>query len=346
MYFVMYDRQFNTIEGTYIVESWNLIRRSYDFDDIKITGEIIPPDAEPFFIVVNDKRGHEMFSGLANIPEIDGAARKSAITLKDYMTLFNSDIIVDWSTVPGATLKEFFTFVFGIWKTQNGAVGIDNVFIDADEIDFPLDASLPFGTDIESISTYDVITDNMYYYGVWCEPVLSVQNKSLTFIFRKVGTVQIDVRLKDFGISRIEKAFGAYNQVSIWQKGASTPLESWSLTADNNVVKLPSGKAVVYPVKNRNTLLESDAAAADVNEARRAAVLELAGNRYQENFDLDVAKSRVSQELMNINFSTSVNVYTPLGLYKTLPVGEIETDDKGTYIVRIGRRPQELTQEL
>jgi hypothetical protein len=29
-----------------------------------------------------------------------------------------------------------------------------------------------------------------------------------------------------------------------------------------------------------------------------------------------------------------------------LPVGEIETDSKGKYIVRLGHRIQELTQEL
>ena len=66
----------------------------------------------------------------------------------------------------------------------------------------------------------------------------------------------------------------------------------------------------------------------------------------KENIDLDAQKFKSIIDLTNADFSYDVEVYADNGYYKSLPIGEIETDSKGKHIVRIGHRVQELTQEL
>ena len=78
MYFVLYDRHVKSIGETYILESWNRIQRATDFDEMKIVGEEIPQEANPFFVVVNDRQGKQLFSGLASTPSIDDKTKKTS----------------------------------------------------------------------------------------------------------------------------------------------------------------------------------------------------------------------------------------------------------------------------
>lgn len=351
MYYALYDRQLKTIGETYILESWERTQRAMDFDEMKIVGEQIPYSADPYFVVVNDKRGKQLFSGLASTPVIDDKKKKTTISLKDYMTLLNSDIVVNWSNFTGTTLSSYIDFVLGIWKTQNGSLGFDNVVWDVSRVKGSLDTGIPLGSDTESVLAYTLISDCMNYYGIWCESTLDVFEKKLTFTFRNTETGVQEVRLKDFGINQVEKSFGEFNKVTIYNHNY-VKQQSWVLTTENTVVKEPlnSSETPVYPTKNRNYIAEEpdeDLSATDaVNNAVYDAVMSLADNRYQENIDLDVAAHSVGVLLKDANFSLSVRVYTEEGYYKTLPVGEIVTDSKGKHIVKIGYRVQELTQEL
>lgn len=345
MYYVLYDRFLNSIGDTYIMESWERTQRAYDFDDLKVTGEMIPASADPFFVVCNDKRGNQLFSGLASTPIIDEKVKKTTIVMKDYMTLFNSDIVVNWSTFSGSTLADLFRFILNLWKTQNGSIGFDNVTWDVSDIEsISLDSDIPLGSDKESILTYDILSEHMYYYGVWCNPVLDIYGKNLTYVFKRVGSKTIDIRLKDFGIEQVEKSFGEFNKATVYN-ASFVKQQSWLLTLDNSVVKEPTLKEPVYPIKNRNFIAKDDTVQ-EINNAVYEAVMGLAENRYQENFDLDIQKHKSGINLQGIDFSTSVRVYTNNGYYKTLPVGEIAEDNNSKYIIKIGYRTQELTQEL
>lgn len=346
MYFVLYDRQLNTIGSTYILESWSRTRRAFDYDDAEIEGEQIPANAEPFFVVVNDKRGHMSFSGLASTPINDDKTLKTKIVLKDYRTLFNSDIVVNWSLFTGTTLKALFDFVLNIWKTQNGEIGFDNILFDTSALDtLLLDSDIELGQESESFDTYQFLSENMAYYSVWVDISLDVHVKSLTFTFKRVGTEVVPIKLSDFGVTKIEKDFGEYNQATVYTD-TLTKHGAWCLTADNQIAKLPNTEIQrLYPVKNRN-FIASSAETADLNSAIYEAIMGLAENRYAENFDLDATQYKAGDILYGLDFSTAVQVYTPEGYYKTLPVGSIEQDNKDKYIVGVGYRAQELTQIL
>jgi hypothetical protein len=352
MYFVLYDRFLKSIGETYILESWNRTQRATDFDELKIVGAEIPQSANPFLVVINDRQGKQMFSGLASTPAIDDKTKKTSLSLKDYLTLFNSEIIVDWddwNSFTDTTLAGFINFVFNTWKNQID-VGLENIVCDTSAInDIELDTELYTFKGKENVLAYNLISDVINYYGLYNEAKLDLKNKTLTFYFKKASLNPLEIRLSDFGITAIEKSFGDYNRASVYSYDFVKNQE-WALTENNNIVKLPTSESLVYPAKNRNFIAEEPkddlTETQAINDAVYEAVMGLAGNRYQENIDLNAQQYKSIIDLTNIDFSYKIKVYTNEGEYKTLPVGEIETDNKGKHIVRLGHRIQELTQEL
>ena len=349
MYFVLYDRFLKSIGETYILESWNRTQRATDFDEIKITGAEIPQNANPFLVVINDRQGKQMFSGLASTPSIDDKTKKTSLSLKDYLTLLNSEIIIDWDSFTDKSVASLIDFVFNTWKDQID-VGLENIICDTSAIsDMELDTELYSFSGKENVLAYDLISDAINYYDLYNETKLDLKDKTLTFYFKKANLNPLSIRLSDFGVNSIEKSFGDYNRATVYNS-TFVKNQEWALTENNKIVKLPTSENVVYPAKNRNFIAEEPSEdlteTQAINDAVYEAVMGLAGNRYQENIDLNAQQYKSIVDLTNIDFSYKINVYTNEGEYKTLPVGEIETDSKGTHIVRLGYRVQELTQEL
>ena len=349
MYFVLYDRFLKSIGETYILESWNRTQRATDFDDLKIVGAEIPQNANPFLVVVNDRQGKQMFSGLASTPIIDDKTKKTTLSLKDYLTLFNSEIIVDWDSFNGTTVASLIDFAFNTWKNQID-VGLANIVCDTSAIsDITLDTELYNFTGKENVLAYDLISDAINFYDLYNENKLDLKNKTLTFNFKKSSLNPLSIRLSDFGVNAIEKSFGDYNRATVYSS-TFVKNQEWALTENNNIVKLPTTEKVIYPAKNRNFIAEEPkedlTETQAINDAVYDAVMGLAENRYQENIDLNAQQYKSIIDLTNVDFSYIIKVFTNEGEYKTLPVGEIETDSKGKHIIRLGHRVQELTQEL
>ena len=358
MYFVLYDRFLKSIGETYILESWNRTQRAIDFDEMKIVGAEIPQSANPFLVVINDKQGKQMFSGLASTPAIDDKTKKTSLSLKDYLTLLNSEIIIDWDSFSGSSVAELINFVFTTWKSQID-VGMGNIICNTSAIaDISLDTELYNFIGKENVLAYNLIADVINYYDLYNETKLDLRDKTLTFYFKKAYLNPLSIRLSDFGINSIEKSFGDYNRATVYS-ALFEKNQEWGLTESNNIVKLPSSEKLVYPAKNRNFIAQEkteqtkgengetiEIKTDGINDAVYDAVMSLAQNRYQENIDLNAQQFKSVIDLTNIDFSYKINVYTNEGEYKTLPVGEIETDSKGKHIVRLGHRIQELTQEL
>lgn len=344
MYFVLYDRFLRSIGETYILESWSRIQRAVDFDELKIEGELIPYSADPFLVVINDRQGKIMFSGLASTPSINDKTKKTTLSLKDYTTLFNTEIILDWSLFTGKSVGDYLDFALSAWLNQTD-VGMEVIRWDVRKLlSIPLDTSIPIGTGKENVSLHSIVYDVLNYYNAHCDPVLDLFTKTLTFVFKESFKNTISIRLSDFGVTMIDKSFGEYNRVTVYSSLYEKNQE-WALSEDNSVVKLPSEKPLVYPAKNRNFVAENGEEQSLYN-AVYDAVMGLAGNRYQENIDLDAQRYKSIIDIGSVDFSYSVQVYTNDGYYKTLPVGEIETDSKGKHIIRLGYRIQELTQRL
>jgi hypothetical protein len=288
-----------------------------------------------------------MFSGLASTPSIDDKTKKTSLSLKDYLTLLNSEIIIDWNSFNGSTVASLIDFVFITWKNQID-VGLENIICDTSAIsDIALDKELYSFTGKENVLAYDLIADAITYNDLYNETKLDLREKTLTFYFKKANLNSLSIRLSDFGVNAIEKSFGDYNRASVYSS-SFVKNQEWALTENNKIVKLPTSEKVIYPAKNRNFIAEEPSEdlteTQAINDAVYDAVMGLAGNRYQENIDLNAQQYKSIVDLTNIDFSYKINVYTNEGEYKILPVGEIETDSKGKHIVRLGHRIQELTQ--
>ena len=349
MYFVLYDRNFKSIGETYILESWNRIQRATDFDNINIVGEETPYSAEPFFIIINNKQGKQLFSGLASTPTINEKTKKTSLSLKDYMTLLNSEIVINWNLFSGTTVSSYIEFVFSNWLGQID-VGLKNIVCDVSSIlEEPLDTEIYSFSGLQNVLAYTLVSDAILYYDLYCEPILDLRKKSLTFVFKKAYINPLSIRLSDFGINTVEKSFGDYNRATVYNHNFEKAQE-WALTQNNNIVKLPSMDNLVYPTKNKNFIAEQPnnnlTEEQALFNATYDAVIGLSENRYQENIDLNVQQYKSIIDLTKVDFSYKINIYTKEGEYKTLPVGEIETDSKGKHIVRLGHRIQELTQEI
>lgn len=354
MFFVLYDRNMKSIGETNVLESWNRKQRATDFDDINLVGEQIPYSANPFLVVINDRQGRQMFSGLASTPAIDDRTKKTSISLKDYMTLFNSDIVINWDEfnkylITNKTVSDFITFVFDTWKEQID-VGFENIVCDTSALsEIALDKEVYSFSGLENVLAYSLLSNAINYYDLYCEPWLNVETKTLTFHFKKALLNTAEIKLSDFGIQVIEKSFGDYNRVTVYDY-LFNKRQEWALTESNKVVKLPSEEILVYPAKNRNFIAdkpeENSDGTKEVNDAIYEAVAGLAENRYQENIDLNAEQNRSIVDLTQVDFSFLIRAYMPDGTYKSLPVGEIETDSKGKHVVKLGYRIQELTQEL
>lgn len=350
MYFVLYDRHLNSIGETYILEDWSRIQRAVDFDETRISGEQIPYSADPFCVVINDRQGKQVFSGLASTPSTDEKTRKTTILLKDYMTLMNSDIVVDWGKLPkDLTLGNYINHMLTLWLKQVD-VGFVDIKWDVQRIqNLYWDSSIPLGEGNESVQVYDLVHDCMSYYGLYCLPLLDVYHKTLTFVFYPTAVVKRSIRLKDFGIESIDKSYGDFNRVTVYDYKYNE-VQRWAITENNAVVSLPSKEPLVYPAKSHNVIAETPEDDLPYEQtlwdATYDAVMSLSQNRYQVNIDLDVQKYASILDLSMLDFSYTISVYTDEGLYQDLPVGEIEQDSKGTHIIRLGYRIQELTQEI
>lgn len=345
MYFVLYDKNLNSIGETYLLESWSRTQRAVDFDDLRIVGEQIPYSAEPYLVVVNDKQGKLKFSGLASTPIIDERTKKTTFYLKDYTTLFNTDTVIHWGNLTGSLLADYLNFIMNEWRSQaylgfSGTIGWDFTEI----IDIYLDTEIPLPKETESVLLYDLISGAINYYNIWIDTEFDIYYKKLTFKFKKANLNRVSLKLRDFGVNTIEKSFGDYNLVTI-RNHDYTVYQEWVLTKNNTVclLKNSTDSERPYPLKNRNYVVEKEG---NPDEIVYNAVLNLAKNRYQENIDLNAQQYKSIIDLTSLDFSWSVEVYTPDGVYKNLPVGEIETDSRGKHIVRLGYRIQELTQEL
>lgn len=355
MYFVLYDRHFKTIGETYILESWSRTQRAVDFDEIKIVGEQIPYSANPFFIVVNDRQGRQMFSGLASTPSIDEKNKKTTIVLKDFLTLLNSEIYVPKGMYTDGSLSHYIGQLISFCFNRQISTGLDNdIKYDVTDIfDIKLDSSInfPFATETIKEKAYTLINQAINYYNIYCVSEINLKEKTLTFKFKKSGINKDSIKLSDFGFNYVEKSFGDCNRVNIYklEEGSITPTRKaeYVLTKNNEVVRyyfdVVDENELVYPAKCKIIIVKDSS---ELNKARYDAVMELAQNRYQENIDLDAQRYKSIKDLTNIDFSYSIEVNMPDGKYKNLPVGEIETDSKGKHIVRLGHRVQELTQEL
>jgi hypothetical protein len=318
----LYNRQFQVIgTNAFVIESWKKITRAFETDSIQFVGEVPNIDiTSALFATVHDKFGNVLFGGLLSTPDSSNKTDKATIYLKDFITMFNTEIVIDMTAY--ATVDALITAMFGLATETGITINLDITGINAINLDYAKDTT--------TINIKETIFELCKQYNLYYEANIDLINNRLNISFKKVGTATLDINLSEWDLKVTAQDFGIINKATVLSE--IDAVEAVYYLCNDNVIRVaPSEEQKLYPIKNKNFIGE---------DREYNAITILAENRYQENFDINV----VDTQLQDYGFNTLLTLYVNGIIYKQLPIGEIEEDSNGTKIIRIGYRPRLFTQ--
>lgn len=332
-----YDRNFKGLQdnASLVIDSnsYSLIRRGVELDELKCTCEPFTEDIQPTFLVVKNDKGNYVYGCLAGIPTLT-AENKTVITGSDLKSMFNSDVIVGLQGV--TSVNEFLGLVFDTWDAQvNRGFACelqykDNVGVINFESLYPV-----------SDGKYNVWTDifapYLRYYGLYMTSRVDLVEKKVRFTIGKSMHRDLNIKLWEHGQRDYGKWIADVNECQGYvlntATGNYTAGYRWILTS-NNAITTNVAYRDIYPVKRKIVLKETDDISKItqlLNEANQEALKLLCDSMFNE----DITLSNI-----NADFETKFNIYVRRGqgLYKSLPCGELHYDVNGLKKVVIGYR--------
>jgi hypothetical protein len=318
----LYNRQFQVIgTNAFVIESWKKITRAFETDSIQFVGEVPNIDiTSAVFATVHDKYGNVLFGGLLSTPDSSNKLDKATIYLKDFITMFNTEVILDMTSY--ATVDALITAMFGLATETGITINLDISAITS--------ISLDYAKDTTSINIKETVFELCKQYNLYYEANIDLVNSQLNIEFGVVGSVTLDLNLNDWDLKVTAQDFGTINKATL-VSDLDAVEAVYYLCNDNIIRTAPSEAQKIYPVKNKNFIGE---------DKEYNAITTLAENRYQENFDINI----VDTQLEDYGFNTLLTLYVNGIIYKQMPIGEIEEDSNGNKTLRIGYRPRLFTQ--
>lgn len=337
-----YDKDFRGLQdnASLVIDnnSYSLIKRGVDLDELKCTCEPFTENIQPAFLVVKNDRGNYVYACLAGIPELT-KERKTVITGTDIKSMLKSDVLIE---LPNnlETVADLLDFVFNAWKTQVNQNSFDCVLeykkytqegVSIGAADMPL-------TDLkhEVNNIYDVWEDifapYLKFYGLYMTThlklILDPQTKKGKVIFEVGRSMYRDLNIKlwEHGIYDYGKWVASVNETQGYVHNTANNSfidhdYRWILRSDN-VITSNSANRDIYPIKRRIVLKETDDStkvAELLIEANTEALKLLCNSLYNE----DITLSGV-----NADFETNfkITLRKGEGIYKSLPCGELHYD--------------------
>lgn len=355
-----YDKDFNPLlnNATLSVddESYKLIKRPVELNELTCTCEAFDQDIQPTFLIISDKRKRYVYGCLAGVPELN-SENKTEINGTDIKSMLSSDIVLNY--VYGFVyVSNAIDYIFKEWASQLGyklssptqtvAQGIINCevsYVDAghgytSQIEIDEDgyqAYYPNG----KYNALEEIQSLLRYYKMYMETQVDIENKKIKFIIGQtmVNPMQtnadaVNVKLWEYGIKNYGKFIADVsecqgylittdqNDVETWIAG-----DKWILTSSGNITTNTAYRDI-FPIKSR--IVTSNES---LYEANKLAIETLLEKQFNEDIELPATKIKPK-------FETLFNVYTRQGgeLYKQLPCGELQYDATGLVKFKIGYR--------
>ena len=339
MYYVLYDRNFSVLgqQGTKKIERFRHQQRSYDFSSLSITGAKIDAKVNPFWISINNADGSIREMTLFGVSST-GFDDKTTIAAKDLKKIFDTEIVLDFASNSFSKLSEMLLYV---WKQFSAQIDVGfpvSEFNVAGISDIDIVAEVQ-ESEKKVYNTCTLLKNEIFYYNVHLEYEIKPNLKRVRFSVEKNDIEVKDIQLSDFGIDEVEKVIGDINVAAVWSDDLAEKLFTYYLYGDNSIGTSQNNPERIYPAKVKIYKNE------DPVIAQKEAVLDLALARFYENININISEFQSGLRFRDVNFKTSFRIYAP-DLYKILPIGEIETNQKGEKIIKLGYRPQELTQIL
>lgn len=331
-----YDKNFKGLQdnASLVIEndSYSLIKRGVELDELKCTCEPFTEDIQPTFLIVKNDLGKYVYSCLAGIPERTDE-NKTVINGTDLKSMLKSDAILNIAS--HSTVLNLLAEVFWQWKTQvlQGSFNCKLVFDNIGGI------QLSNLTHSGKSGVYDVWADifspYLRYYGLYMTSRIDLVAKRVIFTIGKSMYRTLNIRLWEHGIYNYGKWVADVNecQGAVYVKDTNSYDMGikWILTSQN-AVTTNTALRDIYPIKRRIVLKEIESG--DTAEAKAEANIEalelLCESLYGENIELSG---------VNADFETRFKIYVRRGVYyKDLPCGELRYDANGLKSVQIGYR--------
>lgn len=332
MFITFYDKNFNSISdnSSLTIDKFNLARRSYDLNNFTCICEPIDLSVEPMFAIVRDEVGRKYYDMLQPIVTRN-KNNKSEIIARDLKGIFNTEVIIDSSVQNFTNVAEMFTYIYTQWLNFLPS-GITNIIFDVSNIldmtETPLNPSKK-----KKYNICELFRQLMSYYNLYMDSSIDIKTKTIKFAIRKSNETIKRLVLEEYGIYDFNKSKPKINTV-IASNSNLLINKVWYLLENGNITD-NGFMQDLFPTSSQ--VIQKDT----VNEANVDAVILLANQRHQEAIKLDLTEI---DRIYNVDFNTSFNVYYKGEFYKTLPIGEIDENEKNEKKIILGYKPVDFVQ--
>lgn len=331
-----YDKNFKGLQdnASLVIDnnSYLLIKRGVELDELKCACEAFTEDIQPTFLVVKNDKGNYVYGCLAGIPVLN-KDNKTVVTGSDLKSMLKSDVVLDFATY--TTVNQVFDYVFGEWLSQvnQGSFSCELQYNDNVGA-INLTDLKPSGRGKYDCWT-DIFAPYLKFYGLYMTSSLDLVNKKVIFTVGKAMCRDMNIKLWEFGIYDYGKWVADVNETQGIVLFGTQLIEGykWILTSQN-AITTNTALRDIYPIKRKLIIKETDDGT-KVNELRQEANIEalelLSESLYKENIELSGIEA---------DFETKFNLYVRRGqgLYKSLPCGELHYNAYGLQKVQVGYR--------
>lgn len=327
-----YDNNFKGLQNnaSLVIDdnSYSLIKRPIEMDELTCTCEAFTENIQPTFLVVKDKKGNYVYGCLAGIPELN-EENKTEINGTDTKSMLSSKVILQYDTTL-TTVNEILNYIFSEWATQvnQNSFNVKLIFKDYIE-DIPLTDLIPDG-EKKVYNAWEEFQSYLNFYNLYLDTFIDITNKEVQFIVGKTMYRQLNIKLWEYGIKNYGKWIADVNECQgyyIDANGNWTAGYKWILTSQNQLT-ITENKRDIYPIKREVVTSEES-----LTNANTEALKILLDSRFNEN--IEIATTSIKPD-----FETRFEVYVKRGeeKYKDLPCGELHYDANGLVKVQIGYR--------
>ena len=339
MFIVLYDNQMHALgkaRTTYYADTWSIKRRTFAFDEMKITCKAYDNSAKACFVALHENRGSPKHVMLAGVPSTQDG--KTSITAVDIRQIFDQKIYIDLENNVFTSVKNLYIYLLNLPKNYDN-LGFD-YSIDLSE----LDNNPPIWNDGEAIEKSAGV-DNLWsilqkvgnIYDVYLDVIVDFVEHEITIVGHTFSEL-VSLKITDFGQAKVLNNNTVTNRAicgTLAEIAAGTYQEFY-LQNDNVVVEASAvdSSKIIYPA--RIETFEDDDSAKAVSKGLET----LYKNRFQQKVELE-ADNALGYIIRKIGKSTYADIsgYNKADDNTTvrLPLYEISEDSKGKYQVTFGR---------
>lgn len=340
-----YDKDFNGLLNNASLrvdnDSYKLIKRPVELNELTCTCEAFTEDINPTFLVISDARGRYVYGSLAGVPVLN-SKNKTEINGTDIKSMLSSEVTLHTiSSDYFGIVNEAIDYIFDQWDREVNQGSFKYKLIYTKDVGYVYIKDLvpfyPFG----KYNVLEELQSLLRYYKLYLDTKLDLVNGEIQFIIGRTMLEPVDVKLWEYGVKNygkwiadvnecqgyfVETKDGAENWLIVDNDGV--PTIKWILTASGNVTTDPN-KRDIYPIKRK--IVSSSESMTDANMLALETLLE---SQYNEDIELQATDIKPT-------FETRFDVYVTRGSaepYKKLPCGELQYDTSGLVKFKIGYR--------